>query len=82
MQDESNFHENFGYTLRCATGGKVRETPAFSGWMRLTMLVMMAIVPIYVHFNYVNYKTPETADCMCRVRNNYFISTRKYFIFT
>ena len=37
---------------------------------------------IQVHFNYVNYKNPETGDCMCRVRNNYSIGTPKYFIFT
>ena len=25
VSDESNFHEHFGYTLRCATGRKVRD---------------------------------------------------------
>ena len=24
MQDEGNFHEHFGHTLRCTTDGKVR----------------------------------------------------------
>ena len=46
IKDESNFHDYFGYTFRCATGWKVRgETPVFSRWIHLTMLVMMAILP-------------------------------------
>ena len=53
------------------TGRREGETPAFSEWIHLTMLVRMTILPIYVHFNYVNYKSPETGDRMCRVRNNY-----------
>ena len=27
-------------------GRREKETPAFSGWMRLTMLAMMAILPV------------------------------------
>ena len=44
------------------------ETPALSGWMHLTLLVMVPILPIYVHLNHVNYKNPETDDCLWRVR--------------
>ena len=33
MQDESNFHEHFGYTLRCATGEKMRGGDACIPWM-------------------------------------------------
>ena len=44
------------------------ETPALSGCMHLTMLVMVPILLIYVHLNYVNYKNPETDDCKWRVQ--------------
>ena len=43
------------------------ETPVFSRCMHFTMLVMMAILPAKVHFNYVNYKNLQTGDCVCRV---------------
>ena len=33
MQDESNFHEPFGHTLRCATGGKVKGGDACILWI-------------------------------------------------
>ena len=77
MKDESNFHEYFGHTLRCTTGGKVKGGDACILWID---------VPHYFSndgnsFNYVNYKNPKTGDFMCRVRNNYF-DTPKYFIFT
>ena len=54
-------------------GGWEGERPVFSEWM--------VILPIYIHFNYVNYKSPRTGDYMCRDRNNYFIGSRKYVTF-
>ena len=33
MKDESNFHEYFGHTLRCTTGGKVKGGDACILWI-------------------------------------------------
>ena len=72
MQDESNFHKHFGYTFRCVTDRKVRGGDACILWMDTSHYVSKGDNSSNPSsFNYVNYKSPETGDCMCRVRNNY-----------
>ena len=81
MQMRATFMSTSDTTSGVQLVGRLeRESPAFSGWMRLTKLVIIAILPILVHFNYVNYKNPETDDCTCRVRNIIHIYSKYLYL--